>query len=86
MEAQTPSHPISLIVDDFGVKYFGKEHMDYLITSIWKDYSRITVDWKGELYAGINLKWNYDEKRLDASMNGYVSKLQQRFSHKTPKI
>ena len=75
----------SLIVDDFGVKYVGKEHMDYLITSLRKDYSRITVDWKGELYAGINLKWNYEERWLDASMNGYVSKLRQRFSHKMPK-
>ena len=43
-----------LIVDDFGVKYIGKEHMDYLITSLQKDYSRVTVDWKGELYAGIS--------------------------------
>ena len=65
----------SLIVDNFGVKYVGKEHMDYLITSLQKDYSRITVDWKGELYPGINLKWNYEEKWLDTSMNGYVSKL-----------
>ena len=75
----------SLIVDDFGVKYVGKEHMDYLIISLQKDYSRITVDWKGELYAGINLKWNYEERWLDASMNGYVSKLRQRFSQKMPK-
>ena len=59
-----------LIVDDFGVNYVGKEHMDYLITSLRKDYSRITVDWKGELYAGINLKWNYDKRWLDASMGG----------------
>ena len=46
----------SLIVDDFGVKYVGKEHMDYLMPSLLKDYSRITVDWKWELYAGITLK------------------------------
>ena len=76
----------SLIVDDFGIKYAGKEHMDYLITSLRKDYSRITVDWKGELYAGINLKWNYKKRWLDASMNGYVSKLRQLFSHKMPKV
>ena len=50
----------SLIVDNFGVKYVGKEHMDYLITSLWKDYLGITVDWKGESYAGVNVKWNYE--------------------------
>ena len=48
----------SLIVDDFRVKYVGKEHIDYLITSLHKDYARITVDWTGELYAHISLKWN----------------------------
>ena len=65
----------SLIVDNFGVKYVGKEHMEYLITFLRKDYSRITVDLKRGLYAGINLQWNYKEKWLDASMNGCVSKL-----------
>ena len=37
------------------------------------------------MYAGINLKWNYEERWIDASMNGYMNKLQQRFSHKMPK-
>ena len=36
------------------------------------------------MYAGINVKRNYEEKWLDAPMNGYVSKLLQRFSHKMP--
>ena len=75
----------SLVVDNVCAKYIGKEHMEYLITSLWKDYLRITVDWKGELYAGINLKWNHEEKWLDASMNRYVSKLRQRFRHTMPK-
>ena len=44
------------------------------------------MDWKRELYAGIHLKLNYEEKWLDASMNGYVSKLRQHFSHKMPKV
>jgi len=81
-------HPIqfSLIVDNFGVKYVGKEHMEYLIISLQKDYSRIKVDLKEELYAGINLKWNYKEKWLDASMSEYASKLRQHFSHKMTKV
>ena len=49
--------------------------MEYFITSFQKDYLRITVDWKGKLYAGINLKWNYEEKWLDALIDEYVSKL-----------
>ena len=48
----------SLMVDDFGVKYVGKEHIDYLLTSLRTHYSKVTVDWTGGLYAGINLIWN----------------------------
>ena len=76
----------SLIVDDFGVKFVGKEHIDFLITSLRNDYARITVDWTGELYAGIALKWNYQERWVDASMDGYVRKLRQRFGHKMPRV
>ena len=34
----------SLIVDNFGVKYMGKEHIGFPITSLRKDYARIIVD------------------------------------------
>ena len=49
----------SLIVDDFGVKYVGKEHVDYLLSSLRKHYSKVAVDWSGSLYAGKTLDWNY---------------------------
>ena len=74
----------SLIVDDFGVKYVGKEHIDYLLTSLRTHYSKVTVDWTGGLYAGINLTWNYQDKWVDASMVGYVKKLRKRFNHQMP--
>ena len=71
-------------MDDFGVNYVVKEHINYLIPSLCQTYSRIAVGWKDEFYAGINLKWNYQQKWLDASMDGYVNKLRQSFSHKMP--
>ena len=46
----------SLIVDDFGIKYVGKEHAMHLYESLKRHYDRVTTDWKGELYAGINLE------------------------------
>ena len=52
----------SFIVDGFGVKYVGKEHIDHLITSLQTHYSKVTVNWTGRLYAGINLNWNYQDK------------------------
>ena len=72
----------SLIVDNFGVKYVGKEHIDYLIQSLKKHYGKTTIDWARTLYAGITLNWNYQERWVDASMPGYVEKLKARFGHK----
>ena len=79
-------HPIqfSLIVDDFGIKHVGKEHIDYLLTSLRKHYTAVKVDWTGSLYAGITLDWNYQERWLDTWMPGYIDKLRQRFGHKIP--
>jgi hypothetical protein len=50
-------HPITftLIVDNFGVKYVGKEHADHLIAHIKEKY-KLTKDSLGDLYYGINLK------------------------------
>ena len=49
-----------LIVDDFGVKYMGKEHADHL-HKILADSYKITIDWRGEKYIG--LPWNGTAKR-----------------------
>jgi hypothetical protein len=43
----------TLVVDNFGVKYVGKEHADHLIQCIKETYE-LTEDWTGDLYCGIN--------------------------------
>jgi len=80
------SRPISftLVVDDFGVKYVGKEHAEHLRDVIASKY-KMTTDWSGELYLGIQLKWDYDKRTVDLSMPTYISKCLQRFDHPTPK-
>ena len=42
-------HPISftLVVDDFGVKYVGKEHADHLVR-VLKEHDEISEDWEGK--------------------------------------
>ena len=42
------------------------------------------VDWKGELYCGIKLKWNYEKGYVDLSMPGYVEKQLTKYRHKAP--
>ena len=44
----------SLIVDDFGVKYLGKEHAEHLKSVIEKHY-KVTTDWEGKRYLGLTL-------------------------------
>ena len=42
-------HPISftLIVDNFGVKYIGKEHIMHLI-KVLKEHYKVEEDWEGK--------------------------------------
>eukprot|EP00804_Cyclotella_cryptica_P022272 CCRYP_018126-RA/>CCRYP_018126-RA protein AED:0.26 eAED:0.24 QI:0/0/0/1/0/0.33/3/0/620 len=73
----------TLVVDDFGIKYIGQEHLNHLLQSIRKHYD-VKVDHTGSLYCGITLHWNYKEKYLDISMPGYVTKQLTKYNHPLP--
>jgi hypothetical protein len=70
----------SLVVDDFGVRYVGKEHADHLVSTLSSLYS-ITTDWTGTLYCGLTLHWDYQAKTVDLSMPNYISKALTKFQH-----
>ncbi len=70
----------SLVVDNFGVKYVGKEHADHLISCLKKDY-KLTKDWAGDLYCEISLKWDYVRRWLDISMPEYIKKQLLKYKH-----
>ena len=46
---------LNLVVDEFGVKYVGLEHVEYLKTVLESMY-KMTTDWEGKLYTRIKLK------------------------------
>ena len=75
----------SLIVDDFGVKYVGKEHAEHLLRTLRKDYT-VTDDWKGEKYNGITIDWDYVKRQVHLSMPGYCKEALTRFKHKLRKV
>jgi hypothetical protein len=56
----------SLVVDDFAVKYMGKQHTDHLINALLKSYE-LTTDWAATVYSGMTLKWDYKNKTCDIS-------------------
>ena len=44
---------LSLVVDNFGVKYIGKENADHLIQALQKLYT-ISIDCTGSLFCGLS--------------------------------
>jgi hypothetical protein len=64
VETQHKAIAVTLVVENFGIKYVGKEHADHLIWCIKQKYE-LKENWTGNLYYGIKLKWDYDEQTLD---------------------
>ena len=58
-------------MDNFGVKYIGKDNAIHLIDSLKEDFT-ISEDFTGGLYCVINLKWDYNKRTLDISMPGFI--------------
>ena len=59
----------SLMVDDFRLKYIGKEHAEHLVRIIQKHYE-MTMDWEGIKYCGLTLEWDYVKREVHFSMPG----------------
>ena len=79
---ETNSIVFCLIVDDFGVKYVGREHAEHLYKVLCNHY-QVTTDWAGERYIGIHLRWDYDARIVHLFMPGYVQKSLTIFWHRT---
>ena len=60
-------------MDDFGVKYVGKEHVHHLLDILRDKYPAVAKDWTGGIYCGVTLKWNYDDRYMDIAMPGYIT-------------
>ena len=73
----------TLVVDDFGVEYVGKEHADHLISALRAHYP-VSIDWEGKLYCGMTLEWDYNKRTVDISMPNYIKNVLDKFKHPTP--
>ena len=76
-----------LIVDDFGVEYVVKQHAQYLLDVLRKNYE-MTTDWDGAKFAGVDLDWNYaanhSERTCRLSMEGYIECVLRKYGHPMP--
>jgi hypothetical protein len=70
----------TLVVDDFGVKYVGKEHAEHLMTVLQEHY-QIKADWTGTRYIGIHMAWDYEKGQVHLYMPGYVQRALKLFQH-----
>ena len=82
---ETRDTVFTLVVDDFGIKYTSRKDADHLSNAL-QDLYKITLDWTGHHFIGIDLAWNYKNRTCDLSMPGYVEKALERFKHKHSKI
>ena len=72
------------MVDNFGVKYPGKDHALHLKSELETKY-KVTTDWESKLYIGIALKCDHGKGRVKLSMPGYVHAALHAFQHEKPK-
>ena len=78
--------PISfcLVVDDFGVKYIGKEHADHLIQCLRNLTKKLTSTGMAKRFCSVHLDWDYDKHTCSLSMPGYVTNALHKFQHPKP--
>jgi len=76
------TRPISFthVVDDFGIKYVGKEHVDHLMNVLQEHY-QVKAEWTGNRDIGIHMAWDYDKGQDHLYMPGYVQRALKLFQH-----
>jgi hypothetical protein len=72
-----------LVVDDFGIKYVGRENLKHLLNAL-KEFYEVSTDYDGSLYVGITIEWDYVNRTCDISMPGYVKKQLLKYKHPMP--
>jgi hypothetical protein len=75
----------NLAVNDFGIKYIGEDNLQHRYNALSKETYEIVEAYIGNLYCGINLKWNYEKQYVNLSMPKYVMKqLTTQYTHIAP--
>jgi hypothetical protein len=73
----------TLVVDNFGVKYIGKENAQHLLDTVQQFY-KCLCNWDGKQYCGLTIKWDYNGGKIHLLMPNYVNKALAQFQHTPP--
>ena len=63
--------PLTLVVDDFGIKYSSETNIQHFIAVVRKLYT-VTIEKSGTLYCGLTMKWDYKRRHVNISMPEYI--------------
>ena len=73
----------ALWVDDFAVKYGNRRDVEHLIKTMGILYE-VSIDWSGEKFVGLTIKWDYQKRRVSISMPGYIESALLELQHPAP--
>jgi hypothetical protein len=74
-----------LVIDNFGIKVTNMADFGHLKKAL-KEHYTIAVDYKGSLFCGVKLTWNYTHRHIDFSMPGYIATALKKYQHPTPTV
>ncbi len=74
---------LTLVVDDFGVKYVGEENAQHLLDTV-RQFYKCSCNWDGNRYCGLTIKWDCNGQKVHLSMPNYGNKALARFQHTPP--
>jgi len=72
-----------LVVDDFGIKVTNMDDMHHLTAALEEHY-KVAVDWKGSLFCGVKLTWDYINRHVTTNMPGYIREALTKYQHPHP--
>ena len=70
----------SLVVDDFGIKYIGIDHVHHPINTLMQWY-KISINWSGSLFCDMSIKWDYHICTHNISMPGNINESLKKYQY-----
>jgi hypothetical protein len=74
-----------LVVDNFGIKVTNMADFEHLKEALEEHYTN-AVNYKGSLFCGVKLTWDYAHRHIDCSMPGYIATALKKYQRATPTV